>query len=215
MNSSEFFRLCHNCNKEGTNYSKCAACKIAHYCSRECQVNNWYEHKYICKLTKESHSVLTDNLNYIVTNNKFIYLLRALIYHFFSENDNQFLMCILSKSFGDNNENCYQCSFLINHTDSFRDKDSTTKSKIAWLIFMDNENNTSEGGFRFDLEKCKEYYDELKQLIDFKEVFTIKDDPIEGAEVSFDENIKNHCKAFMVDDVNKCLFIYNNNEIVL
>ena len=73
MNPSEFFRLCYNCNKEGTNYSKCSRCKIAHYCSKECQINSWFKHKYICNLNKESHSVLTDNLNFIVTNIKFIF----------------------------------------------------------------------------------------------------------------------------------------------
>jgi len=204
MNSAKFFRLCHKCSKEGVNYSKCDRCKIAYYCSRECQVNNWCEHKYICNLTKKSHSVLTDNLNFIITNVKFILLLQALIYHFLSENDDQFLMCILSKSFDD--ENFYQCSFLINHVDNLRDKKLTIESKLVWLIFKDDENNTSEGGFRFNLKECNEYYDELKELINFDEVYTMKDIPIEGAEVSFDGNIQNHCKALMADDVNKCLF---------
>jgi hypothetical protein len=123
-------------------------------------------------------------------------------------------MCILSKN-SEDNQNYYQCSFLINHTDGLKNQKSTIGSKIAWLIFMDKENNTSEGGFRFDLEKCKEYYDNLKQLVNFDEVYTIKDIPIEGAEVNFDNNIKEHCKAFMTDDINKCLFIYNDHEILL
>lgn len=80
---------------------------------------------------------------------------------------------------------------------------------------MDSENNISEGGFRFELEKCKEYYDELKELVNFAEVYTIRDIPIEGANVTFDDNIKDHCKAFMTDDKNKCLFIYNNDQILL
>ena len=213
MDSPKFFRLCYNCNKEGVNYSICNKCKIAHYCSRECQANNWYLHKYTCNLTKESHSVLTKDLNFIVTNIKFVSLLQALTYHFLSENDNQFLMCILSKSFV--NENSYQCSFLINHTDNLRNRNLTTGFKMVWLIFMNDENNTSEGGFKFDLKKSKEHYDDLKSLINFNEVYTIKDIPIEGAEINFDDNIENHCRALMVNDVNKCLFIYNNHEIVL
>jgi hypothetical protein len=174
-------------------------------------MKNWYEHKHICNLTKKSHSVLTDYLDFIVTNNKFIFLLQALIYHFFSNNDDQFLMCIISKNSVD--ENYYQCSFLINHTDSLRKQNLT--SKIAWLIFVNEENNTSEGGFKFDLDECKKYYDELKELINFDKVYTIKDIPIEGAKINFDNNIKNHCKAFMTNDINKCLFFYENNEILL
>ena len=95
MNSPKFFRLCHNCNKDGINYNMCSKCKVAHYCSRECQINNWAQHKYICSLTKESHS--TNDLNFIVTNVKFIWLLQALTFHFFSDNDDQFLLCIISK----------------------------------------------------------------------------------------------------------------------
>lgn len=214
MDHSEFFRLCYNCNKEGINYNKCSRCKVVHYCSKKCQENSWFEHKYTCSLTKESHSVLTDNLNFVITNIKFVSLLQALTYHFFSKNDDQFLMCVLSKSF-DNNESFYKCSFLINHTDNLHNLKLTTKSKIVWLIFMDEENNTSEGGFKFDLEKCKKYYDELKQLINFEEVYTIKEIPIEGSEVKFDGNIKNHCRALMINDINKCLFIYNDHDVLL
>jgi len=55
----------------------------------------------------------------------------------------------------------------------------------------------------------------LNNLLIFDEVHTIKDVPIEGAEVSFDDSIKKHCKAFMTNDINKCLFIYNDNEVLL
>ena len=213
MNHSDFFRLCYNCNKEGINYSRCNKCKAAYYCSKECEINNWCLHKYNCNLTKKSHSVLTDNLNFIITNVKFVSLLQALTYHFFCENDDQFLMCVLSKNLVD--ESCYQCSFLINHIDNLRNQSPTTVSKIVWLIFMNDENNTSEGGFKFDLKKSKEHYDNLKSLINFNEVHTVKDIPIGGSEVNFDDNIENHCRALIVDDVNKCLFIYNNHEILL
>lgn len=212
MNHPGFFRLCFNCNKEGTNYSKCSKCKCAFYCSRECQQNDWIEHKYNCNLTKISHSALSTDLNFIVTNIKFVWLLKALTYHFFSNNDDQFLMCILSKGSVDE---YYQCSFLIHPTDNLRTRNLSITSKIVWLIFMDKENNTSEGGFRFNINECKEYYDELRELVNFDDVYTIKDIPIEGAEVNFNDNIKEHCKAFMTNDINKCLFIYKENEILL
>jgi len=167
MNSSKFFRLCHNCNKEGVNHSKCSKCKIAFYCCKECQMNNWFKHKYICNLTKESHSVLTNELNFVVTNVKFICLLQSLVYHFFSKNDDEFLMCIISKDFGDNNESCYRCSFLIHDIDGLITKNLTKESKILWLVFKNDENDISEGGFRFNLKECKNYYDEIKQFVNF------------------------------------------------
>jgi len=46
---------CHTClSLLKKNKSRCSRCKIAHYCSRECQVKAWkYGHKYTCKLWKE------------------------------------------------------------------------------------------------------------------------------------------------------------------
>jgi hypothetical protein len=178
-------------------------------------MNNWFKHKYICNLTKESHSVLTNELNFVVTNVKFVCLLQSLVYHFFFKNDDEFLMCIISKDFGDNNESCYRCSFLIYDIDGLITKNLTKESKIVWLVFKNDENDTSECGFRFNLKECKNYYDEIKQFVNFDEVHTIKDIPIEGAEVSFNDSIKKHCKAFMTDDLNKCLFIYNDDEVLL
>lgn len=214
MNRSNFFRLCYKCNKEGINYSKCSKCKVAHYCSRECQINHWCEHKYICNLTKKCHSVLTNDLNFIITNIKLVWLMKALTFHFFAKNEDEFLICIINKEI-ENNQNYYQCSFIINHTDALKSKNLDIGLKISWLIFMNKENNTSEGGFKFNINECKEHYDELKELVNFDEVHTLKDIPIEGAEVSFNDSIKLHCRAFMTDDINKCLFIYNNHEILL
>jgi len=46
---------CHNClTLMQKNNNRCSRCKIAHYCSKECQVNAWKKgHKYTCKLWKE------------------------------------------------------------------------------------------------------------------------------------------------------------------
>jgi len=39
-------------------YQKCGKCKVKYYCSRECQVGDWKEHKKLCKegLTEEEAS---------------------------------------------------------------------------------------------------------------------------------------------------------------
>lgn len=214
MNQSGFFRLCFKCNKEGVNHGKCSKCQVAHYCTRVCQINDWVDHKYICNLTKKSHSVLTDDLNYIITNIKLLCLIKALTYHFFFKDEDQFLMCIINKVIEDN-QNYYQLSFIINHIDDLKTKNLDREFKILWFIFMNKENNTSEGGFRFNINECKKYYDSLNELINFDEVHTLKDIPIEGSEVSFDDSIKTHCKVLMTDDINKCLFFYNNHEILL
>ena len=37
---------------QGITFSKCAACKLAQYCSRECQKADWKRHRPICKKTQ-------------------------------------------------------------------------------------------------------------------------------------------------------------------
>eukprot|EP00833_Pecoramyces_ruminatium_P018438 jgi/Orpsp1_1/1192470/evm.model.d7180000093595.1 len=46
---------CHNClSLMQKNKNRCSRCKVAHYCSKECQINAWKNgHKYTCKLWKE------------------------------------------------------------------------------------------------------------------------------------------------------------------
>lgn len=41
-------QVCANCKKPNPQ-KKCSACKQACYCSQECQVNHWAEHKKVCK----------------------------------------------------------------------------------------------------------------------------------------------------------------------
>ncbi|KAF7361504.1 MYND-type domain-containing protein [Mycena sanguinolenta] len=46
-------KSCEKCGKrpdqEGMGYSCCSSCKIARYCSRECQTTHWKEHKRLCQ----------------------------------------------------------------------------------------------------------------------------------------------------------------------
>ena len=45
--------VCAKCGIRSTDnkaFSKCSACKMVTYCSRECQKDHWGEHKRICKL---------------------------------------------------------------------------------------------------------------------------------------------------------------------
>ena len=37
---------CENCKKDAT--KRCSKCKSVWYCSRECQVQNWKDHKATC-----------------------------------------------------------------------------------------------------------------------------------------------------------------------
>lgn len=40
---------CECCKKQGFGYQKCSACKDVYYCSKNCQVINWKNHKLSCK----------------------------------------------------------------------------------------------------------------------------------------------------------------------
>ena len=67
---------CHTCGKtEADIHCKlmmCGRCKIAKYCSRECQANNWREHKYECVPAGERTipaAPIVDNQ--VSTNNRF------------------------------------------------------------------------------------------------------------------------------------------------
>lgn len=44
-------RFCLSCRKAGKVF-RCAACNMAHYCSKECQKAHWEEHKSDCKKYK-------------------------------------------------------------------------------------------------------------------------------------------------------------------
>lgn len=43
------YRTCMHCKKRGFKYPKCSVCQAAYYCSKECQVGDWDEHKTKCK----------------------------------------------------------------------------------------------------------------------------------------------------------------------
>jgi len=40
---------------EGKRLKQCIKCKAVYYCSRECQVADWKEHKKLCKILKKGH----------------------------------------------------------------------------------------------------------------------------------------------------------------
>ncbi|PPQ91624.1 hypothetical protein CVT25_012805 [Psilocybe cyanescens] len=52
---------CQNCGKsrleEGVTLSKCSGCKIALYCSKDCQRAGWPVHKTTCKLNQRSQTM--------------------------------------------------------------------------------------------------------------------------------------------------------------
>jgi hypothetical protein len=50
-------KVCSNCQRECN--TKCKACNIEHYCSRECQRADWNYHKRYCKKLKDTLSYYT------------------------------------------------------------------------------------------------------------------------------------------------------------
>jgi hypothetical protein len=51
----KFPEICQNCSKIGQSpLSRCATCQVVHYCSKECQVQNWPVHKPLCKEVKRT-----------------------------------------------------------------------------------------------------------------------------------------------------------------
>jgi MYND finger len=49
-----------------TQFQQCTACKLAMYCSRECQVQDWKErHKKVCKKAKEMHQMTRDAASFM------------------------------------------------------------------------------------------------------------------------------------------------------
>lgn len=47
---------CGYCRAKPQVMKKCGGCKAIHYCSKECQVAHWSEHKVLCKLFGKMHS---------------------------------------------------------------------------------------------------------------------------------------------------------------
>ena len=41
--------VCSNCGKHSYKMARCSRCKVATYCSRECQTAQWKAHKVACK----------------------------------------------------------------------------------------------------------------------------------------------------------------------
>jgi hypothetical protein len=167
-------------------------------------------------LAKIYQKKLTTNLNIIISNTKFTKLLEALSYHLI--NEGQYLLCMISECPEEFGEKIFDCSFLVFPTDQLRNQKFAKGSNMVWLIHSNIEEGSeyvSEGGFAFDIKTCKKSYDEMNEKINFKEVETIKDVPIFGAVIEFNEKeLNNHCIAILTN-TNKCIFSYNNDNIIL
>jgi hypothetical protein len=49
---SEFGLQCTVCHSNKDGIFKCSKCKKTYYCSRECQIKDWKQHKQSCELTE-------------------------------------------------------------------------------------------------------------------------------------------------------------------
>ena len=53
LNDQTVRLTCDGCGKPGLCLKQCSACRIARYCSRECQKRAWPEHKAACCRARE------------------------------------------------------------------------------------------------------------------------------------------------------------------
>ena len=59
--STKGARCCYNCNKVSIGCLRCANCKVASYCTKNCQKQDWKRHKKWCGKTKDQvHEVLVE-----------------------------------------------------------------------------------------------------------------------------------------------------------
>ena len=54
-------RVCQLCGKEAAKMKKCSVCKLARYCSEECQLGDWEKHQKSCKDAEARKKVETGN----------------------------------------------------------------------------------------------------------------------------------------------------------
>ncbi|CAC5386848.1 unnamed protein product [Mytilus coruscus] len=50
-------KTCCGCQKMSTSFKACTNCRIARYCSKECQTNHWILHKHMCPLLSEKYTI--------------------------------------------------------------------------------------------------------------------------------------------------------------
>ncbi|CAG8447867.1 9239_t:CDS:2 [Funneliformis mosseae] len=50
VDDANFFTTCSHCFMKDGKLSCCSACKLIHYCSKECQSNDWSNHQHECKV---------------------------------------------------------------------------------------------------------------------------------------------------------------------
>ncbi|KAF8958171.1 hypothetical protein BDZ97DRAFT_1842914 [Flammula alnicola] len=62
----QYLKQCMHCHKsegDGVRLLSCAGCRVAHYCTRECQKNNWKDHKAACLLNQNGDNVVKKALD--------------------------------------------------------------------------------------------------------------------------------------------------------
>ena len=59
---SQVFYRCSNCSNKGEKMSHCSKCSTGNYCSKECQIACWPEHKKICKQLTEAKQSVEDTM---------------------------------------------------------------------------------------------------------------------------------------------------------
>ena len=50
------YKACGECNEVHDHMKKCDSCKCIYYCSRECQVKDWKQHKKFCGMIDSSNA---------------------------------------------------------------------------------------------------------------------------------------------------------------
>lgn len=51
VNLAEQEKFCWECKAKDVDLLKCSVCKVAHYCSKQCQLSDWRNHCKICQKT--------------------------------------------------------------------------------------------------------------------------------------------------------------------
>jgi hypothetical protein len=77
FDNKTFIKMCNHCRKcetqmDSVKLMKCQRCKLAYYCSKECQVANWKSHKKMCKALSSSTESSSEQKTSILTIQAFV-----------------------------------------------------------------------------------------------------------------------------------------------